>query len=193
MYNNSTIILEGGANRGVFTAGVLDFLMENNIYIKNIIGVSAGAANALNYGSHQIGRSRKTIVIDKDENRYINKKKILSSKILDMNMIFNIFPNKTFPYDYQAFIENNHHVDITVTNCETGKCNIDAKNKDLTACTASCSMPFAAPIVPYNNGFYVDGSVSNSIPLDRAYCLGEGKIIVVLTQKKVTENQNYKN
>ncbi len=196
MYNNATIILEGGANRGVFTAGVLDFLMENNIYIKNIIGVSAGAANALNYSSHQIGRSRKTIVIDKDENRYINKKKFLSSKILDMEMLFDIFPNKTFPYDYQAFIDNQHYLDIAVTNCKSGECefhNIDAKNKDLTACIASCSMPFAAPIVPFNNGFYVDGSVSNSIPLDRAFVLGEDKIIIVLTQKKGYRKEELKN
>lgn len=196
MYKNATIILEGGANRGVFTAGVIDFLMENDIYFKNIIGVSAGAANALNYGSHQIGRSKNTIVIDKKENRYINKRKVLSSQILDMNMLFKIFPDKTFPYDYQAYIENKHHVDITVTNCKTGECefhDIDAKNRDITACAASCSMPFAAPIVPFNDGYYVDGSVSNSIPLDRAYSLGTDKIVLVLTQKKGYRKSEIKN
>lgn len=187
MYIDGTIILEGGANRGVFTAGVIDYLMENNIYFKNIIGVSAGAANALNYASHQIGRSRKTIVIDKKENRYINKSKLITSHILDMEKLFDTFPNITFPYDYTSYINNNHNVLITVTNCSTGLCEyhkIDPYNKDLTACVASCSMPFAAPIVDYNLGKYVDGSVSNSIPLDQAYKISNKNLVLVLTQKE---------
>lgn len=184
---DGTIILEGGANRGVFTAGVLDYLMKNNIYFNNIIGVSAGAANALNYASYQIGRSKNTIIIDKKENQYIHKYKVLNSKILDMHKIFNTFPNYTFPYDYQSYIENGHNVEIATTNCYSGLCEfhkIDPYKKDLTSCIASCSMPFAAPIVDYKNEKYVDGSVSNSIPLDYAYKIKSKKIVIVLTQNE---------
>ncbi len=187
MLIDGTIVLEGGANRGVFTAGVLDYLMEKNIYFKNIIGVSAGAANALNYASHQKGRSKKTIVIDKKENKYINKLNIYNSKILDMEKIFETFPNITFPFDYEAYIKNKHNVEIATTNCFTGCCEfhkINPYKKDLKCCAASCSMPFAAPIVDFNNSKYVDGSVSNSIPLDYAQSLNTKNIVFVLTQKE---------
>jgi predicted patatin/cPLA2 family phospholipase len=186
MLIDGTIILEGGANRGIFTAGVIDFFMKNDIYFSNIIGVSAGAANALNYASHQIGRSKKTIIIDKKENRYINKKKILSSNILDMEKLFETFPDVTFPYDYSAYKKFNHDVDITVTNCKTGETEyhkINPDKRDITCCKASCSMPFAAPIVEINNTPYVDGSVSNSIPLDYAKAKNSKAIVLVLTQK----------
>lgn len=187
MNYKGTIILEGGANRGVFTAGVLDFLMEKDIYFTNIIGVSAGSCNGVNYASHQIGRSKKSIIIDKKENKYINKKKIISNNILDMNKLFVTFPQKTFPFDYSSFIKNNHDVDIAVTNCISGECEylkLDAENNNLESCRASCSMPLAAPIVKLNSIAYTDGSVSNSIPLDKAYEIGNKVIILILTQKK---------
>ncbi len=187
MNYKGTVILEGGANRGVFTAGVLDFLMEQDIYFSNIIGVSAGSCNGINYAAHQIGRSKKSIIIEKKENKYINKKKILSNNILDMNKLFVTFPQKTFPFDYSLFIKNGHDVDITVTNCISGKCEylkLDAENKNLESCRASCSMPLATPIVKLNSIAYIDGSVSNSIPLEKAYEIGNKVIILILTQKE---------
>lgn len=187
MNYKGTVVLEGGANRGVFTAGVLDFLMEKDIYFSNIIGVSAGSCNGVNYASHQRGRSKNSIIIDKKENKYINKNKIISNNILDMDKLFVTFPQETFPFDYSSFIKNGHDVDIAVTNCISGECEylkLDAENKNLESCRASCSMPLAAPIVNLNSIAYIDGSVSNSIPLERAYEIGNKIIILVLTQKK---------
>lgn len=181
-----TIILEGGANRGIFTAGVLDFLMENDIYFSNIIGVSAGSSNGLNYASHQKGRSKKTILIDNKENRYIHKSHFFTSSILDMDKLFITFPETTFPYDYDAFIKYKHNVDLVATNCITGNCEylkIDPVNRNIESCRASCSMPLAAPIVEINSVPYVDGSVSNSIPLDKAQKNPGNIIVLVLTQK----------
>lgn len=184
---NGTIILEGGANRGIFTAGVLDFLMDRDIYFSKILGVSAGASNGLNYASHQKGRSRNTILIDNKKNRYIHKSKFLTSKILDMDKLFIDFPEKTFPYSYENFIKYNHDVELVATNCLTGKCEylrIDPYKRDMASCRASCSMPLAAPIVEIDSIPYVDGSVSNSIPLNRALEKNEEIVVLVLTQKK---------
>lgn len=184
---NGTIILEGGANRGIFTAGVLDFLMDRDIYFSKIIGVSAGASNGLNYASHQRGRSRKTILIDNKKNRYIHKSKFLTSSILDMDKLFIDFPEKTFPYSFEDYIKYNHDVELAATNCLTGECEylrIDPYKRDMAGCRASCSMPLAAPVVDINSIPYVDGSVSNSIPLNRALENEEDIIVLVLTQKK---------
>lgn len=184
---DGSIILEGGANRGIFTAGVLDFLMGKDIFFNNIIGVSAGASNGLNYASHQIGRSKKTIMINNNKDRYIHKHKFFTSSILDMDKLFIDFPQRLFPYDYQAYIKYNHDVEVVATNCLTGDCeylSIDPYKKNMESCRASCSMPLAAPIVQINNVPYVDGSVSNSIPLDRALEKNQKIIVLVLTQKK---------
>lgn len=70
---SGAVILEGGANRGVFTAGALDFLMEQEYYIPHVIGVSAGACNALDYVSRQIGRTRDCMIVTDEKNRYVNK------------------------------------------------------------------------------------------------------------------------
>ena len=70
---SGAVILEGGANRGVFTAGALDFLMEQEYYIPHVIGVSAGACNALDYVSRQIGRTRDCMIVTDEKNRYVNR------------------------------------------------------------------------------------------------------------------------
>lgn len=81
---SGAVILEGGANRGVFTAGALDFLMEQEYYIPHVIGVSAGACNALDYVSRQIGRTRDCMIVTDEKNRYVNKniKTIVEKKAL---------------------------------------------------------------------------------------------------------------
>ncbi|MDC7237131.1 MAG: patatin family protein [Sphaerochaetaceae bacterium] len=184
---DGSIILEGGANRGIFTAGVLDFLMEKDIFFNNIIGVSAGASNGLNYASHQIGRSKRTIMITNKKDRYIHKSKFLTSSILDMDKLFVDFPERLFPYDYNSFIKYKNDVELVATNCLTGGCEylkIDPFKRNMESCRASCSMPLAAPVVQINSIPYVDGSVSNSIPLDRAQEKKHKIIFLVLTQKK---------
>lgn len=98
---SGAVILEGGANRGVFTAGALDFLMEQEYYIPHVIGVSAGACNALDYVSRQIGRTRDCMIVTDEKNRYVNKniKTIVEKKaLLDMDMVFERYPYEVFPH-----------------------------------------------------------------------------------------------
>jgi len=91
---NATIVLEGGATRGVFTSGVLDYLMEQDTYLSHVIGVSAGACNAVDYVSKQIGRTRNCMIVeDKEYNYHNNLRDFMREKsLLDMDMVFDKYP-----------------------------------------------------------------------------------------------------
>ena len=91
----ATMVLEGGATRGVFTSGVLDYLMEQGLYTSHVIGVSAGACNGADYVSRQIGRTRDcTIHKEKEYNYYYGFRKFIREKsLMNMDMIFDRYPN----------------------------------------------------------------------------------------------------
>ncbi len=188
MNYKATIILEGGANRGVFTAGALHKLMDEDLYFTNIIGVSAGSCNGVDYASHQKTRSRDCFIITDKKNKWIHKKRLFSNKgLMDMEKLFVNFPKHTFTYDYDALYRYGLGCDVVVTNCITGKTeyfDFQKSNYDMISCRASCSMPFVGSMVFINDSPYMDGSVSNSVPLDRAYEIGNEKIVVVLTRQK---------
>lgn len=184
----ATIILEGGANRGVFTAGVLHKLMDENLYFTNIIGVSAGSCNGVDYAAHQKTRSRDCFIITDNKNRWVYKNRIFSKKgLMDMDKLFEEFPKKTFPFDFEAAKKYGLNCEVVATNCLTGKAEyFDLKKVgyDMKICRASCSMPFLTNMVDINGTPYMDGGIANSIPLDRAYEIGNEKIVVVLTRQK---------
>lgn len=147
---SGAVILEGGANRGVFTAGALDFLMEQEYYIPHVIGVSAGACNALDYVSRQIGRTRDCMIVTDEKNRYVNKniKTIVEKKaLLDMDMVFERYPYEIFPFDFDTYFASPQTCELVVTNCETGRAEYldDRENKErlLAIGRASSSMPIA--------------------------------------------------
>ncbi len=188
----ATIVLEGGASRGVFTAGALDFLMEKEQYFSNIIGVSAGACNALDYVSQQIGRTKQCMIHENKEYSYFDFKKMLKTKsLLDMDLMFDKFPNAIYPFDYDTFFQSEAECEIVVTNCNTGKAEyltVDSDKELLFKATrASCSLPLLAPIVNINNTPYLDGGLADSIPIRRALQKKNEKIIVILTR-----NEEYK-
>lgn len=169
---SGAVILEGGANRGVFTAGALDFLMEQEYYIPHVIGVSAGACNALDYVSRQIGRTRDCMIVTDEKNRYVNKniKTIVEKKaLLDMDMVFERYPYEIFPFDFDTYFASPQTCELVVTNCETGRAEYldDRENKErlLAIGRASSSMPIACPMVEIDGNEYVDGGVADSIPI----------------------------
>ena len=165
---SGAVILEGGANRGVFTAGALDFLMEQEYYIPHVIGVSAGACNALDYVSRQIGRTRDCMIVTDEKNRYVNKniKTIVEKKaLLDMDMVFERYPYEVFPFDFDTYFASPQTCELVVTNCETGRAEYldDRENKErlLAIGRASSSMPIACPMVEIDGNEYVDGGVAD--------------------------------
>jgi predicted acylesterase/phospholipase RssA len=181
---SGAVILEGGANRGVFTAGALDFLMEQEYYIPHVIGVSAGACNALDYVSRQIGRTRDCMIVTDEKNRYVNKniKTIVEKKaLLDMDMVFERYPYEIFPFDFDTYFASPQTCELVVTNCETGRAEYldDRENKErlLAIGRASSSMPIACPMVEIDGNEYVDGGVADSIPIIRSLKTGHLKII----------------
>lgn len=184
----ATIVLEGGANRGVFTAGALHQLMDQDLYFTNIVGVSAGSCNGVDYASHQKTRSRDCFIITDKKNAWINKTNFFSKKsIMDMDKMFDEFPNKTFPYDEEALKAYNLSCVVVTTNCITGKAEyIDFNNypNKMDLLRASCSMPFITPMVYLEGVPYLDGGLADAIPLDYAYNLGNEKIVVILTRQK---------
>lgn len=183
------LVLEGGATRGVFTAGVLDCLMEQEIYFPYVVGVSAGACNAIDYVAKQIGRTKKCMIPESREYNYMNLRNGLKQKsVYDMDMIFDRFPNEMIPFDFETYFSSDMECELVVTNCETGKAEYlnekEDKERLMKICRASSSMPLASPMVFFENVPYLDGGLADSVPLAHALKKGYKKNFVVLTRNK---------
>lgn len=183
-----SIVLEGGATRGVFTAGVLDYLMENDVYFSHVIGVSAGSCNAVDYVSKQIGRTRDCMIHkEKEYNYYYGFTKFVKEKsILDMDLVFDKFPKEIFPFDYETYFASDIECEIVTTNCLSGRAEYMTETKKfdrlMKLCRASSSMPLVSPIVNIDGMPYLDGGLADSIPIRRALEKGNEKIVLVLTR-----------
>lgn len=189
MTERTGLVLEGGGSRGVFTAGAIDYLMEQNVKLPYVIGVSAGACNAVDYASWQIGRTKECMIVKEKAYRYVSMRNIIRQRSLfDMDMIFDKFPNQYIPFDYDAFFRSGIRCEVVVTNCITGKAEYYSETSDrerlMQLCRASSSLPIAAPKVFIDSVPYLDGGIGNSIPLGRSLRVGNTKNIVILTRKR---------
>ena len=180
------IVLEGGAFRGLFTAGTLDCLMDNQIVFDYVVGVSAGAGNAVNYLAGQKGRTKWTITASGENAYYGVKQMRKSKKMLDLDRMVMEFSHKQYPFDFEKFVASPSEVELVVTNCETGKAEYKDERMDkerlMKLCRASSSMPLLAPMVNVDGTVYLDGGVADSIPIERAMEIGNEKTVVVLTR-----------
>ena len=184
----ATLVLEGGATRGVFTSGALDYLMEKDFYTSYVIGVSAGSCNAVGYVSKQPGRTRDCMIQkDKEYSYYYGFRKFIKEKsLMDMDMVFDRYPNEIYPFDYDTYFASDIECEIVTTNCVTGRAEYMTEDSDkqrlMKICRASCSMPLICPMVNVDGIPYLDGGLADSIPIERAMEIGNGKTIVVLTR-----------
>lgn len=184
----ATMVLEGGATRGVFTSGALDYLMEKDLYLSHVIGVSAGACNGVDYVSRQIGRTRDCMIHkEKEYSYYYGFTKFIREKsILDMDMVFEKYPKEIFPFDFGTYFASDIVCEIVTTNCETGKAEYMTEGKDedrlMKLCRASSSMPLVSPMVNIDGIPYLDGGLADSIPIAHALKKGNEKIVVILTR-----------
>ena len=184
----ATMVLEGGATRGVFTSGALDYLMEKDVYLSDIIGVSAGSCNAVDYVSRQPGRTRDCMIHkEKEYNYYYGFTKFIKEKsLLDMDMVFDKYPNELFPFDYDTYFASEMECEIVTTNCVSGQAEYmkERKNKErlMKICRASSSMPLVSPIVNVDGIPYLDGGLADSVPVKRAMELDNKKIVLILTR-----------
>lgn len=187
--NETALVLEGGGNRGVFTAGALDYLMEQGVRFSYVTGVSAGACNAIDYVSGQVGRTRDCMIVEDREYRSISLKNVVENhSLFDMDMIFDRYPNEIFPFDYEQYFASGILCEMVVTNCLTGESEYLSEKKDrkrlLDICRASSSIPGVSPMVEIDGTPYVDGGVGDSIPLIHAMKEGHRKNVVILTRNR---------
>lgn len=186
--SDTALVLEGGGSRGVFTAGILDYFMEKDIYFPYVVGVSAGACNALDYCSKQIGRSRDTFIIrDKSLKSVSFGNFIKTGYFYDMDKPFYEFPYKYFPFDFETFKSSGIICEMVATDIDTGKSVYLTDNNDnnriLNICRASSTLPLLAPIVHLDGRRYMDGGLSDSIPYGRSIMQGYKKHVVILTRE----------
>lgn len=187
--NKVGLLLEGGANRGVFTAGVLDYLMEQKIELPYVVSVSSGSCNAMNYVSKQIGRTKACMIPNGRNTPPIHWKHIKDKKtMVNLDMVFDDYPNRLVPFDYDTYFASTICCEYVVTNCITGKAEYLTETKDrvqlMKIGRASCSMPYICPMVMLKNKPYLDGGIADAIPIQRAIDMGYDKMIVVLTREK---------
>lgn len=180
------LVLEGGAMRGMFTAGVLDVFMEKDVRVDGIIGVSAGALFGVNYLSEQQGRViryNKKYAADK---RYMGMHSLLKTgDIVNKEFAYYTVAQKLDIFDNQAFMAANIPYYAVVTNMETGQpeyMQINNVFEDMEILRASASMPFVSRPVILNGQKYLDGGVSDSIPYKKFLDMGYDRLIVVLTR-----------
>ena len=189
----ATLVLEGGATRGIFTSGALDYLMERDLYFSDVIGVSAGSCNAVDYVSRQPGRTRDCMIPTDKEGKYINgvKDTIREKSLMNMDLIFDKYPKELLPFDFETYFNSEINCQIVTTNCLTGKAEYMTEDSDndrlMKLCRASSSMPLLTPIVNIDNVPYLDGGLADSVPIRRAQQMENEKIVAILTK-----NQGYR-
>jgi len=188
MLYEGNLVLEGGAKRGVFTSGLLDYFMEQNFEISNVIGVSAGSFNAINYVSNQPKRSKVCVISDYKEDNCISFKNFVTKKqLIDMDKTFDTFSNERYPFDYETFFNSQMNAEIVATNCLTGKAEfLEPKTNEeiMLYSRASCSMPMLVNMVDINGTPYLDGGPSAGIPLEYTMSKGKKKNVFILTRPK---------
>ena len=183
------LILEGGANRGVFTAGVLDCLQKNGIYFPYIVAVSAGSFNAMDYVSRQIGRTRECMIPDGRNRPPIHWTHFLKKKgMIDFDLAFDEYPNRLVPFNYESYQLSEVTCEYVATDCQTGKpAYLSEKydgNRLMKIARASCSVPYVCPMAIVDGRLYLDGGISDSIPIRHAIERGYEKNVVILTREK---------
>lgn len=186
---NTALVLEGGGLRGVFTCGVLDCFMEHGITFPFIVGVSAGACNGLSYMSGQKGRAKVSNIDLMDQYHYIGMKYLLTQGcIMDFKLLFEDFPTKIIPYNYDAYFQNPATFVMVTTNCLTGKAEYleekSSSDRVMSIVRASSSLPFVSKITYVDGVPMLDGGIADSIPVEYALEQGYENIVVVLTRNK---------
>lgn len=186
---NIGLVLEGGGMRGVFTSGVLDAFMKHNIYFKYIVAVSAGACNGMSYVSRQPRRARLSNIDYLARYNYIGIRHLVSQGcIFDSKLLYDKFPNKLLPFDFDEYFKHSKNFEMVTTNCLTGLPmylkELEDHQRSLDIVRASSSLPYVSKIVHVDGIPMLDGGIVDSIPVQRAIDMGYTNNVVILTRNK---------
>ena len=181
------LILEGGAMRGLFTAGIIDVMMEHDVWPDGLVGVSAGAAFGCNYKSRQPGRAIRYNKRFARDSRYSGLRSLLTTgDYFNAAFGYHVIPRQYDVFDNAAFSQNPMEFVAVCTDVETGqpiyKRLTEATDTTYDYIRASASMPLCSKVVCLEGHKLLDGGVSDSIPLEWAEHNGYERNVVILTQ-----------
>ncbi len=182
------LVLEGGGLRGVFTGGVLEYFLENNIHFPYVIGVSAGACNAVSYVAKQKGRNKEVTIGYIDDPRYYSYWNLIRGKeLFDMDFLFDEIPNELVPLDQDTLNSVPTELVVVTTDVETGQALYIKKDETSNlnlAVRASSSLPMMADTVELDGKLLLDGGMADSIPVKQAVADGYERNVVILTRER---------
>ena len=181
------LVLEGGAMRGLFSAGVVDVLLENDIRFDGAMGVSAGATFGVNFKSKQKGRVLRYTTTYANDERFSGLQSWLKTgDLYGAEFCYDTIPNELDPFHYEQYRKNPMAFYVVVTNVESGEAEYieipTLDEKEMLYLRASASMPIVSKIVKIDGNGYLDGGIADSIPIKAMEKLGYEKNVVILTR-----------
>lgn len=181
------LVLEGGAMRGLFSAGAMDSLMEAGIKFDGIIGVSAGACFGCNYKSGQIGRTLRYNKLLANDSRYCSLKSLIKTgDLFGADFCYREVPEVIDPFDNEAFEKNPTEFYLVATDCNSGEPVYKKLTSSRGECSewmrASASMPIVSRPVRIDGLTLLDGGLSDALPLAYFEGLGFKKNVVITTR-----------
>lgn len=182
----TSLVLEGGGFRGIYTSGVLDYFMEQGLYLPQVYGISAGALSALGYAAKQPGRTAQINFRFCHDKRYISVHNMIKYRCaFNLEFIFDTIPERYIPFDYSTFFSSPVQIHVGATNLLTGRCDFFGKNqmdKKLFPARASAALPLFSYIFYLNGVPYLDGGIACPIPIARSVRDGNKKHVIILTR-----------
>ena len=184
----SSLVLEGGTFRPIFSSGVMDALLEYDILFPYIIGVSAGITHGVSYISKQKRRNLDIAEKYRNDKRYLGIRNLLKCRsIFGLDFVFDEIPNRLHPFDMNTYTAYHGRILIGVTNAKTGQAEyMDGKKLDdrCLMLRATCAIPMFFPAILIDGTPYFDGGICNPIPIRKAIQDGNQKHLIILTQIK---------
>lgn len=180
------LVLEGGTFRPVFSCGVMDALLDNDLMFDYVIGVSAGITYAVSYLSRQRGRNLEVLRQYRNDKRYMGARNIRRDhSIFGVEFVFSTIPNELIPFDWDTYRRYAGRIRVGVTNARTGEAEyLDGMQLDRasTMLRATCAIPIYFPPVTIGEQTYYDGGLADPIPIVKSLHDGNKKNLIVLTQ-----------
>jgi len=190
---NTGLVLEGGSYRGIFTAGVLDVMLEQNIEFSYVTGVSSGACNGVNFLAKQKGRTQKVILHENADPYFGVGQMMKSGRLLNLDVVISDYSKGPIPLDMDTFFASKSTCEVVAANVETGESEYLSANDSerlFSICKATCSVPMINKTVSLDGKEYMDGSTVDPIPFKKAANICD-KIVVVLTRMENEATTDY--
>ncbi len=181
------LVLEGGGFKGIYTSGVLDFFLDKGIDFSSCYGVSAGACTLCSFLSRQRGRAYHVTVDYLEDKNYCSLYSLIKTgDLFGADMCYRKIPEELYPYDYESYEKYQGTFYSVVTNIESGQPEYipikDMKN-EIDAVRASASLPLVSRNVSFQGKLYLDGGISDAIPLRQSIKDGNHKNVVIMTKE----------